>query len=134
MGDAKPHWPSPDATIKDGDVLRVLKLPGFAVPAGLPAPPSGKERVGVDLVVENLRSGSGIELQARQQFRLVGPDGTRYEPAGDSGRAPCRLTGAAVVPAGGSRRFTLVYDVPPGQALQLEYRGFDVKSELVKVR
>jgi hypothetical protein len=134
LGDGKPRWPSPDATITDGDILRVLKLPGYAAPAGLPAPASGKERVALDLVVENLRSGSGIELQTSQQFRLVGPDGTRYEPSSDSDNVPCRLTGGAVVPAGGARRFTLVYDVPPGQALQFEYRGFEVKSKLVKVR
>ena len=61
------------------------------------------------------------------------PDGKRIEPSGDSARVPCSLTGD-VVPAGTSRRFTLVYDVPPGQPLQFEYRGFNVKSELVKVR
>jgi hypothetical protein len=134
MGTVRPTWPSPDATIKDGDVLRVLELPGTAVPAGVPAAPAGSERVALDLVVENLRSGSGIELQANEQFRLVTPDGRRFQPSRDSARAPCRLTGGAVVPASGSRRFTLVYDVPPGQPLQLEYRGFNVKSELVKVR
>jgi hypothetical protein len=134
MGTVRPTWPSPDATIKDGDVLRVLELPGTAVPAGVPAAPAGSERVALDLVVENLRSGSGIELQANEQFRLVTPDGRRFQPSRDSARAPCRLTGGAVVPASGTRRFTLVYDVPPGQPLQLEYRGFNVKSELVKVR
>jgi hypothetical protein len=133
MGTVKPAWPSPEATITDGDVLRVLKLPGTAVPPGLPAAPSGSERVALDLVVENLRSGAGIDLQLNEQFRLVGPDGKRYEPSSDSAHAPCRLTGD-VVPAGSARRFTLVFDVPPGQPLQFEYRGFNVKSELVKVR
>jgi hypothetical protein len=65
---------------------------------------------------------------------LVTPDGKRYEPSPDSAKAPCRLTGGAVVPASGTRRFTLVYDVPPGQPLQLEYRGLSVKTEMVKVR
>jgi hypothetical protein len=134
MGTVRPAWPSPDATIKDGDVLRVLRLPGTAVPAGVPAAPSGSERIALDLVVENLRPGSGIELQANQQFRLVTPDGKRIEPSRDSAMAPCRLTGGGVVPASGTRRFTLVYDVPPGQPLQFEYRGFNAKSELVKVR
>jgi hypothetical protein len=83
--------------------------------------------------VENLRSGTGIDLQADQQFRLVTPDGKRYQPAADSAKAPCRLD-SAVVPAGAARRFTMIYDVPPGQPLQFEYRGFNVKTELVKVR
>jgi hypothetical protein len=130
---AKPAWPSPQSTISDGDVLRVLRLPGTAVPPGVPPAPSGSERIALDLVVENLRAGTGIDLQPDQQFRLVTPDGKRIEPSGDSAHAPCSLTGD-VVPAGSSRRFTLVYDVPPGQPLQFEYRGFNVKSELVKVR
>lgn len=130
---SKPAWPSPEATITDGDVLRVLKLPGTAVPAGLPAAPPGSERIALDLVVENLRSGAGIDLQLKEQFRLVGPDGKRYAPAGDSTKVPCRLAGN-VVPAGVARRFSLIYDVPPGQPLQFEYRGFNLKSELVKVR
>jgi len=85
------------------------------------------------LVVENLRSGAGIDLQLNEQFRLVEPDGKRYTPSPDSARVPCRLT-ANVVPGGSSRRFTLIYDVPPGEPLQFEYRGFNVKSELVNVR
>ncbi len=132
-GASKPAWPSPEATITDGDVLRVLKLPGTAVPAGLPAAPPGSERIALDLVVENLRSGAGIDLQLKEQFRLVGTDGNRYAPVDDSAKVPCRLTGN-VVPAGVARRFSLIYDVPPGQPLQFEYRGFNVKSELVKVR
>jgi hypothetical protein len=130
---AKPTWPSPEATIADGDVLRVLKLPGTTVPSEISMPQPGSERVALDLVVENLRSGAGIDLQAAQQFRLVTPDGRRHEPIAESAKALCRL-GRAVVPAGSSRRFTLVYDVPPGQPLQMEYRGFNVKSELVKVK
>lgn len=130
---AKPQWPSPEATITDGDVLKVLKLPGTSVPAGVPPAGGGTERVGIDLVVQNLRANSGIDLQANQQFRLVTPDGKRHEPSPDSAKAPCSL-GGAVVPAGASRRFTMIYDVPPAQPLQFEYRGFSVKSELVKVR
>jgi hypothetical protein len=133
VGNAKPAWPSPESTITDGDVLKVHRLPGTAVPAGLPAASSGSERVALDLVVENLRAGDGVELQLDQQFRLVTPDGKRIAPSGDSAHAPCSLTGD-VVPAATSRRFTLVYDVPPGQPLQFEYRGFNVKSEMVKVR
>ena len=134
LGSAKPKWPAPEATITDGDVLRVLKLPGVGAPPGLPPPAAGSERVALDLVVENLRAGTGIELQAAQQFRLVRPDEARIAPSRFSAQAPCRLDGRGVVPAGGSRRFTLVYDVPPGVPLRLEYRGFNVKSELVKVR
>ncbi len=133
IGNAKPSWPAPEATVTDGDVLKVHRLPGIAVPAGVPPAPSGSERIALDLVVENLRPSDGIDLQLGQQFRLVTPDGKRIEPEGDSARAPCSLTGD-VVPAGSSRRFTLVYDVPPGQPLQFEYRGFNVKSEVVKIR
>ncbi len=134
LGTAKPRWPAPEATVTDGDVLRVLKLPGLAVPPGLPPAAAGTEQIALDLVVENLRAGTGIELQAAQQFRLVGPDEVRIAPSRAGAQVPCRLDGRSVVPAGGSRRFTLVYDVPPGVPLQLEYRGFTVKSELVKVR
>jgi hypothetical protein len=133
IGSAKPTWPAPEATVTDGDVLKVLRLPGTALPAGVPPAPSGSERIALDLVVENLRTGAGIDLQLDQQFRVVTPDGKRIEPSADSTRTPCSPAGD-VVPAGSSRRFTLVYDVPPGKPLQLEYRGFNVKSELVKVR
>ncbi len=133
VGNAKPSWPSSEATVTDGDVLKVHRLPGTAVPAGVLPAASGSERIALDLVVENLRPADGIELQLGQQFRLVTPDGKRIAPSGDSAHAPCSLTGD-VVPAGSSRRFTLVYDVPPGQPLQFEYRGFNVKSELMKVR
>jgi hypothetical protein len=133
VGNAKPAWPSPESTITDGDVLKVHRLPGTAVPFGVPPASSGAERIALDLVVENLRAGDGIDLQLDQQFRLVTPDGKRIAPSGDSAQAPCSLTGD-VVPAGSSRRFTLVYDVPPGQPLQFEYRGFNVKSEVVKIR
>jgi hypothetical protein len=130
---ARPQWPSAETTITDGDVLKVHRLPGLAVPTGVPPAPSGSERIALDLVVENLRSGAGIDLHPDQQFRIVTPDGKRIEPSRDSAAAPCRL-GGNVVPAGISRRFTMVYDVPAGQPLQFEYRGFNVKSELVKVR
>jgi hypothetical protein len=133
IGNAKPAWPAPASTVTDGDVLKVHLLPGTAVPAGVPPASSGSERLALDLVVENLRASDGIELQLDQQFRLVTPDGKRIGPSGDSAHAPCSLTGD-VVPAASSRRFTLVYDVPPGQPLQFEYRGFNVKSELVKIR
>jgi hypothetical protein len=133
IGNAKPAWPSPASTVTDGDVLKVHLLPGTAVPAGVPPASSGSERIALDLVVENLRANDGVELQLDQQFRLVTPDSKRIGPSGDSAHAPCSLTGD-VVPAGSSRRFTLVYDVPPGQPLQFEYRGFNVKSEMVKVR
>jgi hypothetical protein len=133
VGNAKPAWPTPASTVTDGDVLKVHLLPGTAVPAGVPAASSGSERIALDLVVENLRASDGVELQLDQQFRLVTADGKRIAPSGDSAHAPCSLTGD-VVPAATSRRFTLVYDVPPGQPLQFEYRGFNVKSEVVKVR
>lgn len=133
-GGGRATWPPAEATVTDGDVLRVLKLPGSAAPPDLAAAPSGSERVALDLVVENLRAGSGIDLQPTEQFRLVTPDGKRYAPSADSAKAACRIGVPPVVPAGVARRFTLVYDVPPGQPLQMEYRGFKVKSELIKVR
>ncbi len=133
VGNTKPAWPASESTITDGDVLKVHRLPGTAVPAGVPPASSGAERIALDFVAENLRAGEGIDLQLEQQFRLVTPDGKRITPSGDSAHAPCSLTGD-VVPAASSRRFTLVYDVPPGQPLQFEYRGFNVKSELVKIR
>ena len=104
-----------------------------ASPAGLGQPPAGLEFLVVDYLVENLTPSTGIELQPRPQFALADESGKMYEPAGASSRLPCRLTGANVVPAGGWRRFSLLYNVPPGQPLTLQYRGLKSTATL-KVR
>jgi hypothetical protein len=61
--------------------------------------------------------------------------GTSWADAPDAASAalPCRLTGAGVVPAGGWRRFSLLYAVPAGQSLSVQYRGFETNGTL-KVR
>jgi hypothetical protein len=35
------------------------------------------------------------------------------------------VAGAGVVPAGGWRRFSLLYAVPPGEPVSVQYRGFE---------
>ena len=121
------------ATHTDGKVLRVHVVGTTAPPTGLPAPGAGREHLVVDYVVENLTTGTGAELQPEPQFALADGQGTKYEPAPESQQLPCRLTGANVVPAGGWRRFSLLYVVPAGQPLSLKYRGFESEGSL-KVR
>jgi hypothetical protein len=87
----------------------------------------------VDYLVENLTAGSGLELQPQPQLALADPSGRKYEPVPASAQLPCRLTGDNVVPAGGWRRFSLLYAVPAGQPLTLQYRGFQSVGTL-KVR
>ena len=67
------------------------------------------------------------------QFALAGASGRKYEPESASTQLPCRLSGDNVVPAGGWRRFSLLYTVPAGQPLTLQYRGFQSTGTL-KVR
>lgn len=120
-----PSWPTPARTIQDGSTLRVHVLPVPARPGDLPPPPAGREQVLLDVVVENLKPTQGIEFNADQQLRLIDASGRIYQPDRLSGQLPCRLAGKGVIPAAGSRRFALVYDVPGGQTLRLEYRGFE---------
>jgi hypothetical protein len=120
-----PSWPTPVRTIQDGSTMRVLVLPAPARPATLPLAPAGREQVLLDVVVENLKPTQGIEFTADQQLRLLDASGHFYQPDRLTGQLPCRLTGKGVIPAAGSRRFALVYDVPIGQTLRLEYRGFE---------
>jgi hypothetical protein len=133
LGDGSVHMPPVLATHVDGKVLRVHVVGAGAPPAGLPAPQEGLEPLVVDYVVENLTAGAGAELQPGPQFALVDPQGKKYEPESASDQLPCRLTGANVVPAGGWRRFSLLYAVPPGQPLTLKYRGFESEGSL-KIR
>ena len=93
----------------------------------------GREFVIVESSWKNIIPKVKVNRKKAQDRTGGTPDGKRYPPSPDSAHAPCRLAGR-VVPAGSARRFTLVFDVPPGQPLQMEYRGFTVKSELVKVR
>ena len=133
LGDGSVRKPPFLATHEDGKVLRVHVVGTGAPPAGLSPPREGFEHLVVDYVVENLTTGSGLELQLAPQFAPAEAQGTKYEPAPESQRLPCRLAGANVVPAGSWRRFSLLYAVPPGQPLTLEYRGFESEGSL-KVR
>ena len=133
LGNAAPQRPAARATVQDGSVLRVLLVGSGPAPAGLPAPPEGSQYLVVDYVVENLQAGQGVELQADPQFSLVDGAGQVYAPDAASAALPCRLTGAGVVPAGGWRRFSLLYAVPAGQSLSVQYRGFETNGTL-KVR
>lgn len=128
-----PSWPTPVRTIQDGSTLRVHVLPTPARPATLPPAPAGREQVLLDVVVENLKPTQGIEFQADQQLRLLDADGGFHQPDPVSAQVACRLTGAGVVPAGGSRRFMLVYTMPSGQGGRLQYRGFE-KTETVDLK
>jgi hypothetical protein len=130
---APPSWPAAVRTIQDGSTMRVLVLPTPNRPAALPPAPAGREQVLLDVVIENLKPAQGIEFDASQQLRLVDAAGGFHPPDPVSAQVPCRLTGAGVVPAGGSRRFMLVYAVPGGQSWRLQYRGFE-KTEVVDLK
>ncbi len=133
LGDGGTSKPAPLATHEDGRVLRVSTVGTEEPPPGLPQPRAGLEYLVVDYVVENLTAGAGIELQLAPQLSLADGEGKTYPPDRASAQLPCRLTGANVVPAGGWRRFSLLYAVPPGQPLTLKYRGFESEGSL-KVR
>jgi hypothetical protein len=133
LGDGSVRKPPALVTHEDGKVLRVHVVGTGTPPAGLPRPREGFEHLVVDYMVENLKTGSGLELQPAPQFALADDQGTKYPPDRATQQLPCRLTGANVVPAGGWRRFSLLYAVPPGQPLTLKYRGFESEGSL-KVR
>ncbi len=130
VGDGSVRKPSASATHTDGSVLRLSVVGTAAPPAGLAPPPAGLERLVVDYLVENLNSESGLELQPEHQFTLADASGTTYEPEDESSHLPCRLTGDNVIPAGSWRRFSLLYAVPAGQRLTLQYRGFESAGSL----
>ncbi len=77
---AKPAWPAPDSTITDGDVLKVHRLPGTAVPAGVPPASSGAERIALDLVVENLRAGTASTFSSTSSSAWLRPMGSGSNP------------------------------------------------------
>ena len=129
----KPSWPTPIATIADGTTMRVNVLPGAPLPANLPPSDAGKQYVLVDLVAENLKPAQGIELQTDQQFRLMDSAGTLYPPAPQTSQLVFHPTGNSVVPANAARRIQLLYLVPTGQPVKLQYRGFE-KTDTVDLR
>jgi hypothetical protein len=134
LGDGSVRKPPALATHEDGKVLRVNIVGTGAPPPGLAEPREGFEHLVVDYVVENLTAGAGAELQLEPQFALADGQGTKYPPdRAKSQQLPCRTTGSNVVPAGSWRRFSLLYTVPPGQPLTLQYRGFESTGSL-KVR
>jgi hypothetical protein len=133
LGDGSVRKPPALVTHEDGKVLRVNIVGTSAPPPGLTPPREGFEHLVVDYMVENLKTGSGLELQPAPQFALADDQGTKYPPDRATQQLPCRLTGANVVPAGGWRRFSLLYAVPPGQPLTLQYRGYESTGSL-KVR
>ena len=132
--DFTPSWPAPSHTIQDGTTMKVHILPAPERPESLKAAAAGREQVLLDVVVENMKTSQGIEFQGMQQLRLAGPDGSFITPSPLSGRLPCRLDGPGVIPAGGARRFVLVYDVPAGMPRRLQYRGFEKDEEFVNLK
>lgn len=128
-----PSWPAPVHTIEDGSTLRVLVLPTPARPATLPAPAPDREQVLLDVVIENLVPSQGIEFQGRQQLRLADPAGSFIQPSPLSSQFACKLGEVDVIPGGNVRRFMLVYDVPTGMPLKLQYRGFEVNEVTVDI-
>lgn len=131
-GQFAPGWPQPTGTITDGTTLRLLRLPPPELPADLPAPPSGRRYLAVDVLVENLRAAQPIEFQVERQLRLIGASGAAYSPVPESSRLPYRPTGSSVVPAAAARRFQTLYLVPATEPLRLEYRGFE-RTETVEI-
>jgi hypothetical protein len=133
--DFTPVWPKPSQTVLDGSTLRLHVLPPSpARPAGLPAPASGREHVLLDLVIENLKSDQGIDFDVTQQLRLVDAHGEFIEPSSLSSRFACRLGEGDAVPAGNARRFTLVYDMPTGSPIKLQYRGFEKDEAVIAIK
>lgn len=133
--DFTPSWPAPQATIDDGAVMKVHILPTPPKPASLPAPPDGREFVLLDVVVENLNASQGIEFQGTMQLRLADQAGGFVQPSSPlSNQLACRLGDTGVIPAGGTRRFMLVYDVPAGMPRKLQYRGFERDEAFVDIK
>lgn len=126
-----PKWPEPIRSIDDGSTLRVLVLPTPAPPHFSSTPPSGSERIVLDLVLENLKDDEGIEFTTSQQLRLVDADGNIIQPAAATQELGCRLADLDVVPPGQVRRLMVAYDVPVGAPKRLQYRGFEVDEVTV---
>jgi hypothetical protein len=132
--DFTPSWPAPQATVEDGATMKVHALSSPKRPAGLPAAGLGRELVVVDLVLENLKPVQGIDFQTSQQLRLMDGKGGFIEPMPLSYQLPCRISDGGVIPAGQARRFTLVYDIPAGLSLKLQYRGFEKDEAVLEIK
>lgn len=128
-----PAWPEAINTIEDGSTLRLLLLPRPEHPIAQP-PPAGREHVVLDFVIENLRATQGIEFTTSQQLRLMGAAGSFIGPATLTKSLGCRLDDGDVVPPGQARRFLVVYDVPAGEPVRLQYRGFEIDDVSVDLK
>jgi hypothetical protein len=129
-----PAWPTPINTIQDGSTMRLLVLPMPARPASLPAPASGRAQVVLDFVIENLKPNQGIDFQTTMQLRLMDPAGGFIQPSALTNQLACTMGDTGVVPAGHSRRFMVVYDVPAGMPIKLQYRGFEKDEAIVEIK
>jgi hypothetical protein len=125
--DFAPAWPAPRHTFADGSTMKVHLLPAPARPPTLPPPGDGRRHVLLDVAVENLSKTRGIEFQP-VQLRLATPAGGFVDPSPLSVEVPCRLDGDGVVPAGGARRFLLVYEVETDGPLRVNFRGFELNE------
>lgn len=125
--DFAPAWPTPTHTFVDGTTMRVHLLPAPARPASLAPAADGRRQLLLDVAVENLSPKSGIEFQT-VQLRLAMADGSFAEPSPLSAQLPCRLDGDGVIPAGGVRRFQLVYDIAADAAPRVNFRGFELQE------
>ena len=129
--DFTPSWPAPVSTIEDGTTLRVLVLPRSEPSAEISPPATGRVRVVLDFVIENLKSTQGIEFTTSQQLRLIDPEGKFVQLDASTNALGCRLNDGDVVPPGQSRRFMAAYELPAGAPLRLQYRGFEVEEASV---
>jgi len=125
--DFAPKWPTPAHTFVDGTTMRVHLLPAPPRPATLAPPDDGRKQVLLDVAIENLVPKKGIEFQT-VQLRLALAGGGFVDPSPISAQLPCRLDGAGVVPAGGVRRFQLVYDVAADAVARVNFRGFELNE------
>ena len=123
--DFTPTWPAPVHTFEDGSTMKVHLLPAPQRPASLAA--GAGRQVLLDVAVENLSKTRGIEFQP-VQLRLALPEGGFIDPSPASASVPCRLDGDGVVPAGGVRRFLLVYDVAAEGRPRVNFRGFELNE------
>lgn len=46
----------------------------------------------------------------------------------------CRMNDGEVIPPGHSRRLMAIYEMPPGVARRLQYRGFEKEEAVVEIR
>ena len=129
--DFTPSWPDPVSTIEDGTTLRVLVLPAREPSAEMRPSASGRTRVVLDFVIENLRSTQGIEFMTSQQLRLIDPQGKFVQPDVATNALGCRLEDGGVIPPSQARRLMAVYELPAGAPLRLQYRGFEVDEASV---